>query len=193
LKLAALSTELIAFAGLPRRVRAFYTRAVLSALRTRDRFALIASARPRELRALLEAARGAKHVVELGTGTAWTAISLALADEGRSVVSFDPWHFDQRERYLGMVKPEVRERIELRRERGSADPVDALFIDIGDHARDLTVAAYEAWEGAVVPGGVIAFHDYSDAWPGVREAVAALGLTGTLTGVLFVVRKQTRA
>jgi hypothetical protein len=39
---------------------------------------------------LLSAARGRRRVVELGTGTAWTAISLALADQRRGV--FGPAH-----------------------------------------------------------------------------------------------------
>jgi predicted O-methyltransferase YrrM len=186
--------ELVALARLPPRVTRFYVRALLTALAARDRFALVASARPRELRTLLELARGANRVVELGTGTAWTAIAFALADPQRTVATYDPREFEQRQRYLAMVPSHVRQRIDLRPERGdvrgSGAPVDLLFIDIGAHTKEQTVDAYNAWAALVAPGGTIAFHDYSDAWPGVREAVESLGLTGALAGVLFVTRKD---
>lgn len=186
----ALWAEVTAFARLPRRVQWFYARALATGVVTRDRFALIASARPRELHALVEAAGAAKRVVELGTGTAWTAIALALADANRTVTSYDPWQFEQRQRYLAMIPEGARRRIDLRQARGeespSGPPVDLLFIDIGDHAQALTVDAYNAWRPFLRPGGVVAFHDYGDAWPGVRAAVEELGLTGAVSGVLFV-------
>ena len=41
------------------------------------------------------------RVVEIGTGTAWTTIALALDDGRRSIVSFDPVVRPERDRFLG--------------------------------------------------------------------------------------------
>jgi hypothetical protein len=75
--------------------------------------------------------------------------------------------------------------------RGPADPppVDAVFID-SSHELEETVATFRTWEPAVVPGGIIAFHDWEDAaYPGVTDAVRELGLLGEARGHLFVWRK----
>jgi predicted O-methyltransferase YrrM len=194
----AVGRELVALRGLPRPVRRFYVRALLRALVTKDWLSRKAHARPRELRALLAAADGAGLVVEIGTGTAWTAIALALADQRRRVVTYDPHVFPQRAHYLAMVSQDVQARIELREGPGEDGPrvpieVGLVFIDSGWHEREPTAAAFRAWEPSVVPGGVVAFHDYGDFWPGVREAVAELGLEGYTVGVLFVWRKPSRA
>jgi hypothetical protein len=46
----------------------------------------------------------------------------------------------------------------------------------------------------VAPGGVAAFHDYGHPeYPGVREAVAELGLEGREEGGLFVWRQPASA
>jgi predicted O-methyltransferase YrrM len=71
-------------------------------------------------------------------------------------------------------------------------PVDAVFID-SSHEYHETVSTFRSWEPAVAPGGVIAFHDWQDdAYPGVTEAVRALGLEGEARGHLFVWRKGGR-
>src|SRR5262249_42736852 len=147
----AAAQELVALCALPGPVRRFYLRAMLTALATRDRFSLVAHARPRELRALLGVAGGAADVVELGTGTAWTAVALVLADPARRVETYDPKDFPERERYLRLAPPSARERIVIRAEAGESGPstptqVDLLFVDIGRHTREQTVAAFEAWE-----------------------------------------------
>jgi hypothetical protein len=196
--LRGVGRELVALRGLPRPVGRFYVRALLHALVTRDWFSRRAHARPRELRALLAAAEGAGNVVEIGTGTAWTAIALALAEQHRRVVTYDPLVFRQRARYLATVSRDVQARIELREgpgEDGPREPIEVglVFIDTGRHEREPTAAAFRAWEPSVVPGGAVAFHDYGDRWPAVREAVAELGLEGTTVGVLFVWRKPSRA
>jgi predicted O-methyltransferase YrrM len=181
--------------AMPRRVAAFYLRAFWTALRTRDGYTSVIATRPSDAVQLIELARGRRSVVELGTGTAWTTIALALADRGRRVVSYDPEAHAQRERHLALIDTGTRARIELRRQLGQeASPapgtVDFLFIDCA-HDRVSTADSFRAWEPAIVPGGVVAFHDYDHPeFPGVREAVEELELAGEASGGLFVWRKQ---
>ena len=53
-------------------------------------------------------------------------------------------------------------------------PVNFLFVDT-DHTEGSTIAEIQNWHGRIVPGGVIAFHDYGNAhlhWcKGVKRAV----------------------
>jgi predicted O-methyltransferase YrrM len=65
--------------GLPMPVARFWFRARRVAARTGDEFSPISVTRPAELRRILRLAGHGGHVVELGTGTGWTAIALALA------------------------------------------------------------------------------------------------------------------
>lgn len=180
---------------MPRAVAAFYLRAFWTAVRTRDGYTSIIATRPSDAVQLLALSHGRRSVVELGTGTAWTTIALTLADAGRRVVSYDPEAHPQRERYLALVGADTRARIELRRQMGQdARPepssVDFLFIDCA-HDRVSTGDSFRAWEPAIVPGGVVAFHDYDHPdYPGVREAVQELELHGDVSGGLFVWRKS---
>src|SRR5580658_9989805 len=88
---------------LPPRVALFQWRAWRLASRAGDGFSPVSRTDPRKLAALLSAARGRRRVVELGTGTAWTAISLVLAEEKRVVLSYDPIERPEREWYLRLV------------------------------------------------------------------------------------------
>jgi predicted O-methyltransferase YrrM len=177
---------------LPPRIGLFYWRAHRQALRRGDRFSLDSAARPAELARLLALARERSSIVELGTGTAWSAIALVLADSARRVISYDPCVRPQREAYLGLVGSSARERIELRDQPDSQGPqpgdppVQLLFID-SSHDRDSVLAAFRAWRGALAPGAIVAFHDYDHPdYPGVRQAVAELELAGRESGGLFV-------
>ena len=179
---------------LPTRVARFCWCARRHARRTGDRFSLDSAARPADLAELLALARGRTTVVELGTGTAWSAIALALDDRARRVLSCDPCVRPEREAYLDLAGLGVRERIELREEPDSVGPqpgnppVELLFID-SSHEREPTVTAFRAWRGALARGAVVVFHDHSHPdYPGVREAVADLELAGRETGGLFVWR-----
>jgi predicted O-methyltransferase YrrM len=180
--------------GMPPRVAAFYLRAFWTAVRTRDGYTSVIATRPEDGRQLLDLARGRRSVVELGTGTAWTTVAFALADPGRRVVSYDPAAHPQRERYLALAGSEARARIKLRQALGqTAAPqpgtVDFLFIDCA-HDRVSTADSFRAWEPAIVPGGVVAFHDYDHPeFPGVRDAVEELQLRGEVRGGVFVWRK----
>jgi predicted O-methyltransferase YrrM len=189
----ALAREAPHLRALPPRVAGFYLRAWLTALRSGDRFTLDSATRPADVARLLELARGHTATVELGTGTAWTTIALALADPARRVVSYDPEVRSQRERYLRLIPAQARARIELR--TGSAEEVAPaagsvgfLFVDCS-HDRATTAAAFTAWRPALAPGGVAVFHDYDHPrYPGVREAVEELGLRGTSSAGVFVWR-----
>lgn len=178
-------------ARLPPRVARFQVRARRLARRTDDVFSLTSVTRPGDLHTLLTVARGRGRVVELGTATGWTSISLALADPRRTVLSCDVVERDQPQRYLGLVPADVRARIELAIRSGSEGPVDDAPVDLlyidSSHERGQTVDEVRSWRSVLRPGAVIVFDDYSHpGFPGVREAVAELGLAGDRHGTLFV-------
>jgi predicted O-methyltransferase YrrM len=176
---------------LPPTVAHFQLRARRLAKRTDDVFSLTSVTRPVDLRTLLSLARRRQRVVELGTATGWTAISLALADPGRHVLSCDVVQRPEPRRYLGLIDDSARGRIELAIRSGSDGPpddtgVDLLYID-SSHQREQTVAEVLAWRPVLAPGAVIVFDDYAHPdFPGVRQAVAELGLDGYQCGTLFV-------
>lgn len=176
---------------LPPRVALFQLRARRLAHRSQDMFSLTSVTRPSDLRVLLTLAHGRTRTVELGTATGWTAISLALADPRRQVISYDLVERPEPQRYLKLVGPSVRERIELVTGPGSRGPergrhFDLLYID-SSHEREQTIAEVLAWRPALVPGATIVFDDYPHPdYPGVREAISELGLDGEERGTLFI-------
>lgn len=179
--------------ALPPRTALFLIRARLRALRTGDSFSIDASARPEKLAAVLRHAEGRREVVELGTGTGWATIALALVDPARRITTYDPFDRD-RERYLALAPARVREQIIFRAEPGEvgpepgAPPAELLFID-SSHLREPTVAEFRAWAPHLAPEAVVIFDDYGHpAWPGVQEAVEELGLAGEVHADLFVHR-----
>jgi predicted O-methyltransferase YrrM len=179
--------------GLPPRVLWFQWRARRVAWRTGDRFSLASVTRPADMRVLLELARGCRQIVEIGTATGWTAITLALHDPGCRVVTYDAFERIEQQRYLGLVRPDVRERIEVVIAPGSTGPrdrppVDLLYID-SSHEREQTVAEVRAWRPYLSPGALVIFDDYVHPdYPGVRQAVEELALDGERRGELFVHR-----
>lgn len=152
-------------------------------------------ARPVELAEILRLAEDADVAVELGTATAWTTLALALARGSRRVTTYDPVKRPQRELYLGLVTPSVRERIEFVQDVGrpgprGIGPVGFLFLD-GSHEREDTMLTFRVWRDAIAPGGTIVFHDYMDPiYPGVTEAIRELGLEGQQLGRLFIWRQD---
>jgi predicted O-methyltransferase YrrM len=177
--------------ALPPRVAWFQARARALAHREGDGFSLTSVTRPRDLRTLLSVAERRARVVELGTATGWTAISLALADPGRRVTSFDIVERPEPARYLRLAGADARSRVELVTAVGAdgprdARPVDLLYID-SSHERQATVDEVGAWRSALAPGAAVVFDDYDHPdYPGVREAVEELGLPGRSAGTLFV-------
>jgi predicted O-methyltransferase YrrM len=181
---------------LPPRVALFYFRARKLAAAREDGWSQDSVTRPEALAHLLRIAQGRRQVVEIGTGTAWTTIALALADGRRRIVSYDPIVRPERTWYLELAGPNARSRIELRDEPGEigppagAQPFDFVFVD-GSHERQRTVATWNAWKDALGPGGVIAFHDWENPeYPGVTEAIRELGLEGEVLGDVFVWRRS---
>jgi predicted O-methyltransferase YrrM len=177
--------------GLRPRVLWFHWRARRQAWRTNDLFSLVSATRPADMRVLLTMTRGRSRVVELGTATAWTAITLALDDPRRLVITYDVIEREEAKRYLDLIAPDVRERIELVVAPGCTgprdeQPVDLLYID-SSHTREHTIAEVQAWQPYLRPGAPVLFDDYDHPdYPGVREAVDELGLKGELCGKLFV-------
>jgi predicted O-methyltransferase YrrM len=180
--------------ALPRGVALFFWRARRYARRVGDDFSLASAARPTELAEVLELARGRTAVVELGTGTAWSAIALALDNPARRVITYDPSVRPQREVYLELAGKGARGRIDLREEPDSHGPhagdppVQLLFID-SQHEYEPVLAAFHAWRDALASDAVVVFHDYTHPdYPGVKEAVLELGLSGRESGGVFVWR-----
>jgi predicted O-methyltransferase YrrM len=173
------------------RVLWFHWRARRRAWRTSDQFSVLSATRPADMRVLLEITRGRDRVVELGTATAWTAITLALDDSRRRVVTYDVVEREEAKRFLELVGPDVRERIELVIAPGSTgprdqEPVDLLYID-SSHTREHTIAEVRAWRPYLRAGAPILFDDYTHPdYPGVREAIEELGLKGEVRGTLFI-------
>ena len=138
--LRARAALLLSLRALPWRVARFYWRAHRHARRNGDRFSLDSAARPSELAELLALARGRTNVVELGTGTAWSAIALALDERARRIVSYDPSVRPERVAYLKLAGADARERIQLRAEPDTRGPhvgdaaVELLFVD-SEHER----------------------------------------------------------
>jgi predicted O-methyltransferase YrrM len=187
----SLTALLAEWRALPPSVAWFRRRARRLAVRRGDEFTLRSVTRADELGKLIGLARGRAYVVELGTGTAWTTISLALADRGRRVVSYDPLYWDGRTEYLALAGS-ARERITMIEAPGEngpepgAPPAELLFID-SSHDREPTLAEFAAWRDALAPGAIVAFHDYDEpAYPGVAEAVRELGLDGEVFGHMFI-------
>lgn len=176
---------------LPPRVALFQWRAWRLAWRAEDGFSPLSSTPPRKLAVLLSAAEGRRRIVELGTGTAWTAISLVLADPRREVLSYDPIRRPERERYLRLVSPETRRRLTFVSASGDEGPrdsetVDLLYIDSSHHRED-TIREIETWRPVLEEGSLIVFDDFGNSeYPGVEEAVRELGLEGNERRGLFV-------
>jgi predicted O-methyltransferase YrrM len=174
----------------------FHWRARRMAWRTGDVFSIESVTRPADMRVLLGLARGCSRIVELGTATAWTAITLALDDPKRRVMTYDIRDESRRiepKHYMELASPDVRARIDLVVAPGStgprdAAPVDLLYID-SSHEREQTIEEVRAWQPHLRPGAPVLFDDYTNPdYPGVREAIEELGLEGERHGKLFVHR-----
>lgn len=184
-----------AFVRLPGPVKKFYLRALWSAARASDSFTLRTIVGPTELGPLIRMAGGGRTVAEVGTGSGCTALALALAEPARHVHTCDPLDRAGRERYRRLVPPSVSARVHFRTVFGQDGPaegvrdVDLLFIDSSRECEEI-VAIFRAWEPALRPGGVVAFHDYHDPrWPAIDAAIEELGLEGEGRRAFYVWRK----
>jgi len=195
-RLAGLARQALALGRLPPAAIAFYVRALWLGRRSGDTVSLAIAARPRELTELLRAARAAVTVAEVGTGTGWTAIVLALAQGDRRIYSFDVSEHEQRARYLQLVSGQVRARLHLAIRDGREGPppdlpqLDFLFID-SSHELEETVTTFRLWSERLRPGATAVFHDYDDVqYPGIAQAVAELGLDGEERAGMYLWRKR---
>lgn len=177
--------------ALPLKVAAFQWRARRLAVRSGDEFSWQSATRPPKLAALLSVAENRRSVVELGTATGWTSISLLLADPTRTLVSYDLVRRPELDIYLQLVSPSVRRRLQFVCAPGDQGPhggrqVELLYIDSA-HERVATIREVHAWKPALADGAVIVFDDYTHhGYPGIREAVEELGLEGHERDGLFV-------
>jgi predicted O-methyltransferase YrrM len=158
-----------------------------------DLFSITSVTRPPDTRVLLDLAKHRNRIVELGTATAWTAITLALDDAERHVITYDPFDRPEPECYLSLVRRDVRDRIAMVIAPGSTgprdrEPVDLLYID-SSHEREQTIEEVRAWQPHLRPGALIIFDDYTHPdFPGIRQAVEELALEGEQRGTLFIHR-----
>jgi hypothetical protein len=139
----------LALRRLPWRVAIFQWRAWRLGARIGDEFGRVSATAPRKLETILKLAGDSRVVVELGTAHAWTAISLALDDPNREVISYDPFTRPGPQRYLDLVPEQVRWRVTLVVDRGNSGPqtdrpVDMLYVDT-THERNDTLRELEAW------------------------------------------------
>ena len=128
--------------------------------------------------ALRQVAEESGTVLEVGTAWGYSAILMALA--GAEVWSVDPHtdHATWGELNRNLDSYRVRDRVHpLKQYSQVALPsyleqgaqFDAAFID-GDHS--YLACNFDLWHALrlVRPGGVIAAHDYTPAWAGVKQA-----------------------
>ena len=169
---------------LPWRVARFYWRARRHALRSGDRFSLASAARPAELAELLALAAGRQAVVELGTGTAWSAIALALDDRAPGSSAMTPAYAPSARR-ISRSPPATRASVSScapSPTAASRAPAthrrSSLFID-SEHEREPVLGAFALGARRSRPERLVVFHDYAHPdYPGVREAVRELALAG---------------
>jgi predicted O-methyltransferase YrrM len=140
--------------------------------------------------------RGA-HIVEIGTDCGRSALFLASrllahGNDKARIYTIDPWWFEP-DRPLaaprGIRGPKLRVLVGAATDeelhliyplRAESPGVAKLFDDAslalvfidGAHDIESVRADIRAWKPKIRPGGLLAGHDYSLAWPGVRRAVS---------------------
>jgi predicted O-methyltransferase YrrM len=144
----------------------------------------------KDARVLLDAARGARRVVEIGVYEGASAVALcASLAAGAELHLIDPFgsHPDALPHGWGASEWATRRAVEraVRRRGGDAPhvcwhvamshevaarwwgTVDMVFID-GDHSEQGCELDWSAWNGFVAPGGHVVFHDARQGQPGGR-------------------------
>jgi hypothetical protein len=135
-----------------------------------------------DARILLEAARGARRVVEIGVYEGASALALCAAlDPGAELNLIDPFGrapdalpggwgatgwatrrvVARAARRRGAGAPRIRWHIARSHEvaaRWSGEEVDLVFID-GDHSEAGCELDWRSWQRFVAPGGRVVFHD----------------------------------
>ena len=178
---------------LPWQVAIFQWRAWRLGAKLEDEFGRVSATRPPRLATILKLAGDSRLVVELGTAQGWTAISLALANSEREVLSYDPFERHEPQLYLGLVPEQVRRRVTFVIDRGDTGPatdrpVDLLFVDTTHEQAD-TIREVQAWRPVLRDGAWLVLDDYGHPeFPGVQAAVSEMQLDGEERGGLFIHR-----
>ena len=159
------------------------SRAVAGAAR-RDVFSLDSALRPAKLAVLLEAAAGRRTVVELGTGTAWATIALAIADprahdrelgSGRArAARAATWTSPARTCAGGS-----RSSKGWGRTGPAPSPASTCSSSTARTSASRRSPRSRPGAPSLAPGALVVFDDYGHPdYPGVAEAVAELGAAG---------------
>jgi len=183
--------ELLALRALPPRVAWFRFRALRTASSIGDIRARREATPPHQVAAILRLARGRQTIVEIGTSAGWTTLALAIDNPTAKVTTYDPQDLEVRARYCALSRDAAR-RITFvtavgEEPAGPDQPVDFLFID-ANHRRESTRDTFRAWEDRLSPDAVVVFHDFTDDWPGVIEAIQDLDLAGRDESGMYVWR-----
>ncbi|MDQ5821240.1 MAG: class I SAM-dependent methyltransferase, partial [Actinomycetota bacterium] len=178
---------------LPRPVRRFRRKAIALTVRSGDLRPIWATLPTSQLKTLLTLTEGRDFVVEIGTGWGWTAASIVLANPTCTVETYDPWAVNGPLDYLRLLPDEARARIGLVKARGEDAalpnrPVDLMFVD-ESHQAERIVATFMRWRQALPGDALLVFDDFGNpSWPGVKAAIAQLGLSGQKRGRFYVVK-----
>ena len=134
---------------------------------------------PAEGKALAKLARN-KRVLEIGSYAGLSTICLARTAKSLTAVDYfdgrcTPFPSDTREAFeTNIVRYGVADKITIQSpDEPLTGEYDLAFID-GAHDADSVRADIRKVLDVLAPGGLIAFHDYSDRDPGVRDAVDEL-------------------
>lgn len=132
---------------------------------------------PLEAYALETAARGCRRILEIGSAFGFSTI--VMAQTGAEVLAVDPhtgydsWQTFQR----NLNRYGVAGRVQaVRRPSQEALPhlvpgrFDLVFVD-GDHSEAMAEHDIRHARRLVRAGGIIAVHDYTERWQGVKNAV----------------------
>lgn len=123
--------------------------------------------------AMLEAGAAEVHCVDTWTGTQ------DPADE-TFALGREHGHESLLRGFCRNVYPHLGERIFPYVGDGSfwadcwAFPPDLVFLD-ADHSAEGTLEAIRSWQPLLKHGGILCGHDFSDPWPGVKQAVEQTG------------------
>jgi predicted O-methyltransferase YrrM len=130
-----------------------------------------------EAYALETAVRGRRQVLEVGSAFGFSTILMAQA--GAQVLAVDPhtgyksWdaflHNLNRYGVAGRVQA-VRRPSQTTLPGLPAGAFELAFVD-GDHSEEVASFDLQQARRLVAAGGIIAVHDYTERWPGVKKAV----------------------